>query len=310
MSKYFQIVVVMLYVLVTIFAFQTVLVSSGFRYPLYIQWLVVLGWVFCCFGSAYVRAGVSMFVNSRYRRPLMVEEERLYPAIGELLAKAGSKREVRVWIDESREMNAYATGYHTIAISRQLMERLSPAELRGVLAHELGHLLSGDTAVAAAFATAGLLPQAVYGIYRLGGVFVRKVLLTVSAVETGRGAIRVNRVSVVWAMIVLGCFGYLLYRVHLLKAVIPVTLFVLLFSVLNRVFRFLALMLSRLAEYRQDAFACELGYGEGLRRALGKLAASGEPEVNRYFIVMHSTHPVIYNRIRKLEKLLQMRQIA
>jgi Zn-dependent protease with chaperone function len=310
MSKYFQIVVVMLYVLITIFAFQAVLVSSGLKYPLYIQWLVVPGWVFCCFGSAYIRAGVSMFMNSRYRRPLLAEEERLYPAIGELLAKAGSKREVRIWIDESREMNAYATGYHTIAISRQLMERLSPGELRGVLAHELGHLLSGDTAVAAAFATAGLLPQAVYGVYRLGAGFVRRVLLTVSAVETGRGAIRVNRVSILWAAVVLGCFGYLLYRAHLLKAVIPVMLFVLLFSVLNRVFRFLALMLSRLAEYRQDAFAFRLGYGDGLRRALGKLAVSGEVEVNRYFIMMHSTHPVIYNRIRKLEKLLRMRQIA
>ena len=43
MSKYFQIVIVLLYVLLTIFAFQTVLVAGGFRYPLYIQWLVVLG---------------------------------------------------------------------------------------------------------------------------------------------------------------------------------------------------------------------------------------------------------------------------
>ena len=301
MSKYFQIVVVMLYVLVTIFAFQTVLVSSGFKYPLYIQWLVVLGWVFCCFGSAYIRAGVSMFMNSRFRRPLQAEEERLYPAIEELLKRAGSKREVRIWIDESKEMNAYATGYHTIAVTRQLLERLSPGELRGVLAHELGHLLSGDTAVAAAFATAGLLPQAVYGIYRFGVVFVRKVL-TISVVQTSRGAIRVSRVSFVWVVAVLLCFGYLLYRAHLLKAIIPVTIFVLLFAVLNRVFRFLALMLSRLAEYRQDAFAFQLGYGDELRRALGKLAESGEPEVNRYFIVMHSTHPVIFNRIRKLEK--------
>jgi Zn-dependent protease with chaperone function len=77
----------------------------------------------------------------------------------------------------------------------------------------------------------------------------------------------------------------------------------LFFAVLNRIFRFLALMLSRLAEYRQDAFADSLGYGEGLRRALQKLAAAGEPAVNRYYIVFHSSHPVIYNRIRRLEKL-------
>jgi Zn-dependent protease with chaperone function len=288
MSKYFQIMVVLLYVLLTIFAFQAVLVSSGLRYPLYIQWLVVLGWVFCCFGSAYLRAGVSMFLYSRFRRPVLVEEERLYPALEELLKKADTGRRVRIWIDESREMNAYATGYHTIAISRPLLERLSPGELRGVLAHELGHLLSGDTAVAAAFATAGLLPQAVYFVYRVGAGVVRRAFFTV---------------NILGGAIVLLVLGYLLYRFHLLKAVVPVILFVLFFAVLNRIFRFLALMLSRLAEYRQDAFADSLGYGEGLRRALQKLAAAGEPAVNRYYIVFHSSHPVIYNRIRRLEKL-------
>jgi Zn-dependent protease with chaperone function len=308
MSKYFQIVVVLFYVLLTIFAFQAVLVSSGFRYPLYIQWLVVLGWVFCCFGSAYVRAGIWMFRHSRFRHPLLVEEERLYPALEELLEKADSGRRVRVWIDESREMNACATGYHTIAISRPLLERLTPGELRGVLAHELGHLLSGDTAVAAAFATAGLLPQAVNVVYRIGATIVRQAFLTAGSVQTSRGAIRVNRVNLLGGAIVLLLLGYLLERVHLLKAVIPVILFVLVFAVLNRIFSYLALLLSRLAEYRQDAFAQRLGYGEGLRRALVKLADSGEPLVNRYFIVMHSTHPVIYNRIRRLEKYMrQMR---
>ena len=307
MSKYFQIVVVLLYVLLTIFAFQAVLVSSGFRYPLYIQWLVVLGWVFCCFGSAYIRAGVVTFLRSRFRRPLLAEEERLYPALEELLEKADSGRRVRIWIDESREMNAYATGYHTIAISRPLLERLSPGELRGVLAHELGHLLSGDTAVAAAFATAGLLPQAVYVVYRIGAVIVSRAFLTAGSVHTTRGAIRVNRVNILGGAIVLLLLGYLLKRIHLLKAVIPVLVFVLVFAVLNRIFSFLALLLSRLAEYRQDAFAYRLGYGDGLRRALSKLANSGEPPVNRYFIVMHSSHPVIYNRIRRLEKLARKR---
>src|SRR6185312_10208717 len=289
MSKYFQIVIVLFYVLLTIFAFQAVLVSSGYRYPLYIQWLVVLGWVFCCFGSAYLWAGISMFLRSRLRRPL--------------LAKADSGRRVTIWIDESRELNAYATGYHSIAISRPLLERLSPGELRGVLAHELGHLLSGDTAVAAAFATAGLLPQAVFGVYRIGAVIVRRAFLTAATVQTSRGAMRVNRVNILGGAVVLLLLGYLLNRIHLLKAVIPVIVFVLLFTVLNRIFAFLALLLSRLAEYRQDAFAFRLGYGDGLRRALLKLADCGEPVVNRYFIVFHSRHPVIYNRIRRLEKL-------
>ena len=80
-------------------------------------------------------------------------------------------------------------------------------------------------------------------------------------------------------------------------------LFVFFFMVLNIVFRFLRLMLARFAEYRQDAFAFRLGYGDGLRKVLELLAAGEEAAVSRYYIVMHSTHPVIFNRIRRLEKM-------
>jgi len=287
MSKYFQFALVLLYVVLTIVAFEIVLMVGGWRCSRWMQWVILVGWVVFCFGSAYVRAGVLIFLYSRFRKPLLAEEKKLQPAMDELLAKAGSQRRVRVRIDATRELNACAVGHHTIAITDRLLDGLSPAELRGVLAHELGHLLSGDTLVAAAFATAGLLPAAMFRVYRLGAIVVRTAF-----VRVGLG------------VVVLLVLGYGLYRVHLLKAVVPVILFVVVFSVLNRMFGFFARLLSRFAEYRQDAFAYRLGYGDGLRKALEKLAAGSEPVVNRYFIVMHSTHPVIYNRIRKLEKLL------
>ncbi len=288
MSKYLQVVLVLVYVLVTIFAFEVVVAVSGWRLSVVVQWWLIVGWVGCCFGSAYVWAGVTLFLQSRCRKPLRAEEARLTTAIGELLEKSGSRRRVRIWIDQSGELNAYATGYHTMVISSRLLAVLSPVELRGVLAHELGHLLSGDTIVAAAFLTAGLLPKAVFGICRAGVLLLRSALA---------------RASIIAAIVIVLVLGVLLDRVHLLKAVVPVLLFVLLFMVLNRVFKFFALLLGRLAEYRQDAFAFRLGYGDGLRRALERLAASAEVPVSRYYIVMHSRHPVIFNRIRRLEKL-------
>jgi Zn-dependent protease with chaperone function len=290
MSKYLQAVLVLVYVLATIFAFEVVAAVSGWRLSVVVQWWVIVGWAAFCFGSAYVWAGIALFLHSRYRKPLRAEEARLSAAIGELLQKSESRRRVRIWIDESGELNAYATGYHTIIISKGLLTALSPVELRGVLAHELGHLLSGDTIVATAFLTAGLLPKAVFGVCRAGVFILRSAL------------VRVNIIAGVMILLVL---GLLLDRAHLLKAVVPVLLFVLLFTVLNRVFKFFALLLGRLAEYRQDAFAFRLGYGDGLRRALERLAASGEVPVSRYYIVMHSTHPVIFNRIRRLEKYMQ-----
>jgi Zn-dependent protease with chaperone function len=288
MSRYFQAALVLLYVLLTIFAFEVVLAVSGWRLSVVAQWWIIVGWVAFCFGSAYVWAGVAMFLHSRYRKPVRAEAARLLPAVSELLQRAESKRRVRVWIEESWELNAYATGFHTIVISRGLLEALSPVELRGVLAHELGHLLSGDTIVATAFLTAGLLPKAVFGVCSAGVFLLRSGLA---------------RVSIMTGGVVLVIVGFMLNRAHLLKAVAAVLLFVFLFMVLNKVFRFFALMLGRFAEYRQDAFAFRLGYGDGLRKVLELLAAGEEVSASMYYIMMHSTHPVIFNRIRRLEKM-------
>lgn len=282
---------VFVYVLLTIFAFLIVLVLSDVHLSNTGGWWIIAGWLTFCYGSASVRAGMRIFLFPNYRKPVRREEERLNPAIDELLLQAGTNRRVRVYIERTRQWNAYATGLHTIAITDGLLDILSPSELRGVLAHELGHLLSGDTIGAAAFSTAGLLPQGMYRVFRIGAVIVRVVFARTS--------------TLLGAAVVLLLLGYGLHRIHLLNAVVPVILFVLFFGILNRVFHFFRLWLMRLAEYRQDAFAFRMGHGPGLARALQKLASSDEPVVNRYYIVMHSSHPVIYNRIRRLEKMNQ-----
>ena len=303
MSKYIQMALVLLYVLLTIFAFLIVLVLSGVHLSNAAGWWIIAGWVAFCYVSASVRAGIRLFLHSKYRNPILREEERLAPAVDELVQQSGTNRRIRVWIEASREWNAHATGLHTIAITDGLLKELSPSELRGVLAHELGHLLSGDTIAAAAFLTAGLLPQAVFRVYRIGAVIVRAAFVSTGTVKTNRGLVQLSRVNLLGGAVVTLVLGYLLHRVHLLPAVAPVVLFVVLFGLLNRVFYFFRLLLMRMAEYRQDAYAFRMGHGEGLLRALEKLAEGDEPVVNRYYIVMHSSHPVIYNRIRRLEKL-------
>jgi Zn-dependent protease with chaperone function len=144
-----------------------------------------------------------------------------------------------------------------------------------------------------------------FWVYRMGATMVRVAFVSTGAVRSNRGLMQVSRVNLLGGAVVTLVLGYLLYRIHLLQAVVPVILFVLFFGILNRVFYFFRLLLMRLAEYRQDAFAYRMGHGEGLVRALEKLATADEPVVNRYYIVMHGSHPVIYNRIRRLEKLLQ-----
>ena len=83
--------------------------------------------------------------------------------------------------------------------------------------------------------------------------------------------------------------------------------FILLFTMLDYLFGFLRLTISRFIEYKQDAFAHKLGYGSGLREALQKSTLGTPQTVNRYEILMTNNHPVIYNRIRRLEKLEGLR---
>ncbi|HVS95125.1 MAG TPA: M48 family metalloprotease [Puia sp.] len=307
MSKYIQMVLVLLYVLLTIFAFLIVLVLSGAHLSNVAGWWIIAGWITVCYGSASVRAGVRIFLRSKYRKPVLREEQRLAPAMDELLQQSGTNRQVRVWIETSCEWNACATGVRTISITDGLLKELTPSGLRGVLAHELGHLLSGDTIGAAAFMTAGLLPQGLFWAYHIGANIVRTAFVGTRAVGTMRGVMHIGRVNLLGGAVVTLILAWLLYRIHLLQAVIPVILFVAVFGILNRVFYFFRLLLMRLAEYRQDEFAFRLGHGEGLLQALQLLAETDEPVVNRYYIVMHSSHPVIYNRIRRLEKLLGWR---
>jgi Zn-dependent protease with chaperone function len=303
MSKYFNAGLVLLYVVLTIFCFLLVLAIAGMKIPDVWGWSIVAGWVLLCFGSAYLFTGVTLFFGYRLRRPIRVEEEKLGAAFREVQERAGYNKEIILRIEENKEYNAFATGTRTIAVSKGLLAELTDEELKGVLAHELGHLVSYDTVMASAFVTAGYLPRIVRFAYRIGAFIVRSGFVKNYTLITNRGMGEANRFSLVSGIITILVFGVVLYLAHLLQAAVPVILFVLLFGILHFIYRVLLLLLSRLAEYRQDAFAARLGFGTGLRDTLEKLAGQTEPDVNPYYIMFKSTHPVIYNRIRRLEKM-------
>lgn len=289
MSKYFNAGLVFLYVLVTIFCFLLVLVVSGVRIPDKIIGLIVAGWLLFCFGSAYFLTDLYFFFRYHLRRPTRPEEEKLAAAFHAVRESAGYKKAVKLRVHESGGWNAFAVGTRTIAVSKGMLADLTDDELKGILAHELGHLVSYDTVMGSAYLTAAYLPWVIGFVYR----WIVKV--------ASWGFRRRYRVlsGIFWLLIL----GAILYFLHLQKAVIAIIFFTLLFAVLTPVFRFLTLLLMRVTEYRQDAFAQRLGYGKGLRDVLEKMTHKSEHDVNPYYIVFNSTHPIIYNRIRRLDEL-------
>lgn len=80
-------------------------------------------------------------------QPRNQTEAWLMQTVGELSQKAGIKMPT-VGIFPAMESNAFATGWNRndalVAVSAGLLQRMSPDEVRAVLAHEIGHVANGD----------------------------------------------------------------------------------------------------------------------------------------------------------------------
>ena len=298
MSKYFQILLAEFYVIVTGYGLIALLRCWGLPIASSLSAELLLGWTTCCFSSASINT--SLLLSSLHvRKPVKAEEDTLNTLFREVLQQAGIDKSFRLLIQEEMSCNAFAIGLRTIVVTRGLLEKMDPAELKGILAHELGHLQSRDCLVGAAFASAGLLPLLVAVVYEKG----KRVLLY--------GL----RCSIAVLSILNGCLllGFLLsvaywcYSRHVLMPVVATAVFVWLFRKVRNLFGFLWRTITRFREYQQDAYACRLGYGTALHQALLKSTLNKPQSVSLCEILMGSDHPMIYNRIRRLEKWEELR---
>lgn len=100
---------------------------------------------------------------STYNAKIVTEAEspNLHRIVGELANNAGILKP-KVAVINSSVPNAFATGrnqqHATVAVTTGILELLSEDELRGVLAHELGHIKNRDILISSVAATiAGMI---------------------------------------------------------------------------------------------------------------------------------------------------------
>ncbi len=102
------------------------------------------------------------------------EAPELHRMVEELAARAGIPKP-RVHLVDAPHANAFATGRNprnaSVAVTRGLLEILTPREVRGVLAHEIAHVANRDVLVATV--AAGLATA----VSHLGNVFAFSGLL-------------------------------------------------------------------------------------------------------------------------------------
>jgi len=163
------------------------------------------------------------------------------------------------------DINAYALGRKTVCITKGAMSFMSDEELKGIMAHELGHL-SKKHSMALQLITVASFPF---------NMVVRLIHLLIDPLDRNEKGIL-----------------YGLLRVIKQVLLLPLT-----------VMEFFIKANSRANEYKADEYAYKLGYGEGLISALYKLSDMNGNDSGGLFSWLSDSHPHLYARIERLESL-------
>ena len=219
------------------------------------------------------------------RKPIAREGNRLYPLFEEVQGKVAEKYgykklDVDLRIKDSKMINLCALGTKTVVINRDAYESLSDEALKGVIAHELGHVFRRDS-----------LHMGI--IYMLIGLCCLLIMLSAMiAVGAYLIGIRFNRGLTVF-------LGLGLLFVALIVGVG--------FAALVSTFFICNIFLKkcyRVNEFRADAFAASLGYGAPLLEFL-EGAKEGDYRFKNIIKYLFSTHPKTILRIGRLEEKLE-----
>ena len=204
------------------------------------------------------------------------EKERLLELFDSVKARAMKHstmidERVKLYIVDSMSINAFSLGRRTIAITRGLMATMrKDEELEAIIAHEMAHIINGDTQVS-------MLVTIASNVYIWAIMLVAKVLAFIETMAGGTSFIS-SLCSFVRNLLELA-----------LKYVILA-------------FTILVASASRKEEYKADLLACELGYGEGLLEALYKFYDIEMSNNRKLLDRLQASHPIVAYRIEAIEK--------
>ncbi|MCM1114259.1 MAG: M48 family metalloprotease [Clostridium sp.] len=184
--------------------------------------------------------------------------------------------DLEICIIDSLTVNACAMGRHTIAVTRGAVETFTEDELKGVLLHEIGHIVHGDT-------KATLLNLIGNGLFSIGVIFIKLILL-------------------IFDLLLLPLFNETKGITVLITSFIRFIFNILLFA-FTLTGNIILSINSRGNEYSADYFAYKMAYGEELISALYLLQKMSLGENMKLVQRMQASHPHIAKRIGRLEHL-------
>jgi len=245
-------------------------------------WVVPAGWVVAgaiTFVPAFEHFLLPLVFGMR--SPTARELARLTPCWQAVCAAAGvDSGRYRLWVERSHELNAFAAGGRTVAVTRTALDLPQPS-LEAILAHELGHHLAGHTRISL-FVWWLELPARI--LTRL----VRLLALVVPYVGRAFAAFGRSVAVLVTVLLSLG----------ILTALAFLDPWLLLAPLLGPVLAWS----KRLGEYRADLMAARLGYGPELIGLLKEWITLHRGDERRLWTRLLAGHPAHIDRIKRLKE--------
>lgn len=250
-----------------------------------IPWLIPVLWIFS--GAVLLVPSVEPTLSRllfNVRPPSQDEMNYLWQPWQSVCQVAGvAPGKFVLMVEDSDELNAFAAGGRTVAVTQTSL-RLPPKQLEAVLAHELGHHLSGHPAVGILSWWYALPAR---GAAFLIGVAVRFILAVAELFARFGGGVGAL-VALLLSLIVLTVLAF----VGLWLLLVPLTAPLLAVA-------------SRAGERRADRTAAELGYGPHLVAVLHRWIAAGGHRPESFKARMLATHPSPTDRIHHLNNILR-----
>lgn len=212
-------------------------------------------------------------------RPLETnrEKEYLQPLFDEVYDRVKEKYnnliEIEVCVIDNTTVNAIALGRNTVAVTKGAMQTFTEDELKAVIAHEIAHLVHGDT-------MAYIYAIVVNGIFSIFVLLARLCLLLFEWLQstlTGKHSI-FSAFMLLFKLYFEFCIWFMSFGFQVILSV-------------N----------SRKTEFRADKFSYLLGYDSDMIEALYLLEKISLGDNSSIIQKMTASHPRITLRIKKLE---------
>jgi Zn-dependent protease with chaperone function len=282
-SKYVQISAFIIYTLVVYAYILFMLTTLGMPITAVSGMATICCWILICFWSAAHVAAYHLFRMKSVRKLLYSEELVLDCVVTDIRKKSSFAGRIRFLVNETEESVCYAAGARTIIISKDLLHAFTEDEIRGAIAHDLGHLESMDCLIGIAFNQSVHVSRQIYQVCRKFLIlFLLYTIILTAFLYVGFGQFNI------WRLIV-------------------IPLYIFLFPKFELVTKYVREATSRLREYRQDEYAHSLGYGSGLLSYLLKSTLTRCLPGDEHNIAVMTDHVFTFKRIRRLEKLTGLR---